>query len=565
MYKKNDKYTLSLAAASYKKKKVISRDVYEKQQLITESLQKTSQYLVVETDVKLILSKIAETFGKAIGAKYVNFWKFTPDKKGVYITAAYGMQKQYAVHSKEDPIELGTAWIGRAMKTGKIWSTSDAQKDPELPRSWLPAVKKQNYHGLLCMPLKRNNIVTGGMCIYYKNIHKFDYFEMSLAGIVANQAATAVANANLFDDLTAEKNKFQSTVQSLKDGLIIYDINDRVSFMNYKAEEFLWLSAKEVIGKKINLKAKQKNVYWKNIYNIKNLVQIDYTTKEYVADGPKKIVLEVTYVPVRDKYEKVGAMQVLRDITKEKEVEHLKSNFVSVASHQLRTPLSGMKWALDTLSRGEVGELNKEQKELIDRTYRSNEQLIALVRDLLDVSRIEEGKFGYDFVLDDLVKLVEEIYKDYNNIAENCDIKLVFNKPKIKMPPISFDTKKLDIAIRNVIDNALKYTLPGGRVEITFHLENKNKFLFLLIKDNGVGIPKEDHQHIFIKFFRAKNVVKLQTEGSGLGLYIAKEIAEKHNVLLTFESKENKGSTFYFQFPLNSDKMPKGKIEGIKI
>ncbi len=138
------------------------------------ALEKTSQFLAVETDIHLILTRIAETLLKAIGAKYVNFWDFTADKKSLFITAAAGMQQQYLEHSRRDPMALGTAWVGRAVASGEPWATIDVQEDPLLPPTWLPAVKKQDYHGLLCVPLMSKGEVTGGMCIYYKDIHEFD-------------------------------------------------------------------------------------------------------------------------------------------------------------------------------------------------------------------------------------------------------------------------------------------------------------------------------------------------------------------------------------------------------
>ena len=562
MKKKLKDFTVSYAAARRKRKKYISKSEYKRQRKLLSVLEKTSQYLAAETNLKLILSRIATTIGKALGAKYVNFWDFTPDKKGVYIIAAYGMQRAYITHSRIDPIPIGQAWVGRAMKTGKTWATSEIQKDPRLPHSWLPAVKKQDYHGLLCMPLMKKGEIIGGMCIYYKDVHEFDYLEMRLATIVANQSATAVANARLFAELLTEQEKTFATVQSLKDGLIMYDLKDRVVFFNPKAVEFLWLRAKDVIGKRIDEKFAKKSIYWKNLCNINRLVQTEYSTKEYTTEGPKKLILEITHIPVRDQQDrKIGAMKILRNITKEKEVELLKSSFVSTASHQLRTPLSAIKWSLDILVKETFGSLNQKQKSLIRKTFATNERLISLVGDLLDVSRIEEGKFGYNFTLGDISKLVKKLFNELKVNAERRNVDLKFKKPTTPLPQISFDANKLDISIRNVIDNAIRYTRPKGFVEI--ELRAGKHSLLLIIRDNGIGITKKDQKFIFVKFFRAKNAIRLQPEGSGLGLFIANSIAEKHNALLSFDSKENKGSTFIFQFPLEPKRMPKGMIKGL--
>src|SRR3989344_1196042 len=344
-------------------------------------------------------------------------------------------------------------------------------------------------------------------------------------------------------------------INSLHEGLIFYDLKGKITAFNLRSEELLWLNGKEIIGKYISQKTRKESVYWENLYNIKNLVQREFGIKEYTTKGPHKVILEITYVPVRDGYKKIGAMHVLRDITREKEIELLKSKFISTASHQMRTPLSGMKWAIDILRKGDAGDLNTEQKELTDKLFLTTDNLIRLINDMLDVTRIEEGKTGYNFVLGDLEKLVEKVIDDLNMNIRKKEIALTFKKQKQPLPKIAFDSDKLDIAVKNVIDNAIKYTRPNGNVAI--ELQAGKNSLLLTIKDDGIGIPKKDQKFIFVKFFRAENAIKFQTEGSGLVLYIAKSIMDKHNSIITFESEENKGAIFTLQFPIDPKKMLK--------
>src|SRR3989344_2234340 len=269
-----DYITTSLGAAKARfGKRPPSKKESERHYTVLAALEKTSQYLAIETDVKHILERIAETVGKALGAKYVNFWSHTEDRKGVYIVAAYGMQRQYIEHSRKTPIPLGQAWIGRAMKTGQAWATSNVQKDPYLPPNWLSPAKKQNYHGLLCTPLIRGKKSVGGMCIYYKDVHEFEYFEMSLATIVANQAATAVENAHIFDDLQAEREKTLSIVYSLNDGLILYDLSGTITLANPRAQEILLFDRVDVLNKKIDERAASGNIYLQNLYRARQTMQ----------------------------------------------------------------------------------------------------------------------------------------------------------------------------------------------------------------------------------------------------------------------------------------------------
>ncbi len=557
-YVETEEYTsMSLSAAKERRKMQFTPEESKRQTAVMEALEKTSQELVIETDIQLILERIAETLGVSLGAKYVNFWGFSPDKKGVSITAAYGMQQQYIEYSRIDPLPLGTAWIGRAMKTRQAWSTSNVQKDPYLPASWLPAVKKQAYHGLLCTPLVRGEKAIGGMCIYYEDMHGFDYFEMSVATIVANQAATAVENARIFGDLTTEKNKTTSIIYSLNDGLIMYDNENRIVFFNPKAQEFLLVGLREVIGKKQEEILPQSNIYLENLHRISLLVTADYETKEYTTDGPQKLILRVTQIPVNDtENKKIGVMHVLHNITREKEVEQLKASFVTVASHQLRTPLAGIKWTLDAFLKEEYGPLNQKQQELVKKVFGTNEHLINLINDLLDVSRIEEGKFGYTFTPGDVAEIVEKITKNLQTNAQAKNVALAFKRPEQPSPRTVVDASKLELAIQNLVDNAIKYSKPGGRVIV--ELREEGGFFLVIVTDNGIGIPEEDRAFVFNKFFRAKNAILYQTEGSGLGLFIAKSIVEKHNGTLTFTSKENDETTFAVHLPLDPQKMPRG-------
>jgi len=554
--------TTNYDLAKKSKKDVVTPESYANQQRALQAIEKTSQYLAVETNITTILEKIAETTATTLGAKQATLWDFTPDKKGAYIIAAYGMQQQYIDHSRKDPLPIGGAWLGRAMATGQAWATSDIQKDPVLPKSWLPAVIEQDYHGLLCVPLMKGSEIIGGMCIYHKDIYEYRFFELNVMTIIANQAATAVANARIFGDLTAEKNKTTSIIYSLNDGLVMYDNDARIILFNPKAQEFLLLGLGDVIGKRIEEASSEKSVYLKNLLNISRLTSRDHEIKEYTTEGPQKLVLRVTQIPVQDsKKQKIGVMHILHDITHEKEVEQLKASFVTTASHQLRTPLAGIKWSLSSFLKEEYGSLNPKQVEVAKKIFDANNHLIRLVNDLLDVSRIEEGRFGYAFVESDLSSIAEPIVESLQTNAQSRGVNLSFEKPSEPLHKVSVDGGKIELAIQNIIDNGVKYTNQKGSVSVSIRTEKD--FLVLVVKDTGIGIPQKDQPFIFNKFFRAENAVRYQTEGSGLGLFIANSIVGKHNGTVAFASKEGRGSTFVIRLPIDKNGMPKGKVEGL--
>lgn len=234
-----------------------------------------------------------------------------------------------------------------------------------------------------------------------------------------------------------------------------------------------------------------------------------------------------------------------------KEVDQMKTEFISVASHQLRTPLSAIKWILKMIIDGDMGTLNKDQKELLIKGYQSNERMIMLINDLLNVSRIEEGRFEYRFIRMQLEEVVDKVIEEMISEIKNRRIRFNYNKPPKPLPKVSIDPQKMHLVLQNLVDNALKYTPSKGIIVI--NLELRGNYIIFSVRDNGVGIPSYQRDKIFSKFFRADNVIRMQTEGSGLGLFIVKNIIENHNGDVWFESEEGKGSCFFFSLPCEVD------------
>jgi len=238
------------------------------------------------------------------------------------------------------------------------------------------------------------------------------------------------------------------------------------------------------------------------------------------------------------------------------EANRMKSEFVSIVSHQLRTPLSALKWSLDLLRSKRLGEINQKQKEYLDIINESGIKMIKLVNDLLNVNRIEEGRFTIVPKLFSLSTVIEEMVNELKLMAQAQHIELVFkNHPKGS--DIYADEEKIRMVIQNLVDNAIKYSKKeGGKVEITLNKE-KDKFIKVSVKDNGLGIPAMVQKQVFGKFFRGDNLVKQKVEGTGLGLFIAKGIVRISGGEMNFDSKEGIGSDFWFTLPVPSKKLIK--------
>lgn len=237
---------------------------------------------------------------------------------------------------------------------------------------------------------------------------------------------------------------------------------------------------------------------------------------------------------------------IIKSVEKLAEANKMKSEFIGIVSHQLRTPLTGIKWTINLITReykNKDEHLIQELKEISE----NNERMIKLVNDLLDVTKVEEKNIKLDLQEIDFKKLTEGIINEYLPLAKAKNIELKL-ETKGDFLPITTDRQGIEIVIRNLIDNAVKYIKNKGKVIIK--ISKKKKVLRFEVEDNGVGIPSRDQKNIFQKFFRSKNIMKHETVGTGLGLFIAKSTIKKLNGKIGFQSQEKRGTIFWFEIPI---------------
>ena len=223
-----------------------------------------------------------------------------------------------------------------------------------------------------------------------------------------------------------------------------------------------------------------------------------------------------------------------------------KTEFISVAAHELRTPLTAVKWIVQILHKDKSGNLNADQADQIGKLYTIVDKMVALVGDILNVSRIDEGRFGSTLKPQNILPLLQSVLTTVEINAQAKNVNLVKNIPA-SLPLVSLDEEHLKLSLDNIISNAIKYTPPAGQVTVTATPTKDN--LTITITDTGIGIDRADQTRIFDKFFRANNAMKHDTEGTGLGLFIARNIIEAHHGKITFTSELNKGTTFTVALP----------------
>jgi len=232
------------------------------------------------------------------------------------------------------------------------------------------------------------------------------------------------------------------------------------------------------------------------------------------------------------------------------EASRMKTEFINIVSHQLRTPLSSLRWAIELLISGNLGKVGEGQEEYFRIIKENISRINNLISELLTISRIESARFPLREEFFSLVEVVKELIAEFEPFAKASNVEIKFNFEE-KLPKAFADREKIKRTIENLLDNAIRYIGDKGKVEIK--VLKKNKFIYFEIKDNGVGIPKKDQKYIFEKFFRSENALRYQTQGSGLGLYIARAIIEKSGGRIGFQSKEGKGTTFWFILPIKKE------------
>lgn len=356
---------------------------------------------------------------------------------------------------------------------------------------------------------------------------------------------------NMLEDVEKARNRAEEErdrtaiiIKSFADGLLFFK-NNKIALINPKIEKFFGVSEKEIVGMTLSDLAKDKK--FKVLLKLIKEKGNSFSREELVWG--KDLAVEVSSTPVLKEKKNVGKIIIFHDISREKMIERMKTEFVSIAAHQLRTPLSAMKWILKMMIDGDLGKLTKNQKGFLEKTYQSNERMIHLINDLLNVARIEEGRFLQDVKKMDIVNMIEKRVVIARGLLKNKKVKLTFTKPKVKIPKINIDAEKMYLVVQNLIDNAV-YCTKEGKIEVAIDLTKDKNNILISIADTGIGIAQDQQPRIFTKFFRGANAVRMKTEGSGLGLFIVKNIINAHQGKIWFKSQEGKGSTFYFTLPI---------------
>lgn len=370
--------------------------------------------------------------------------------------------------------------------------------------------------------------------------------------------------ARSLTEVREEKDRINAILQSIGDGVFVIDKDNKITIFNKAATEISGFSEKEVVGKKYD---KVLKFIWEksgkvNDGFIKEAIRTGKVTKVknhtvLIRKDGKRVAVADSAAPFKDKKGKIiGCVVVFRDVTRERRISQMESEFVSIASHQLRTPITAIQWLMERILKKE--KISKKGREYLDSIHTSAQRLNTLVNLLLNVSKIEVGKISVSFAESEIVEFVKSYLEEWKALCVKKKLTLVFKKYP-KTLKVFTDNNLFRNVLQSLVSNAIEYTLEKGRIEVS--LEKKENSFLLVVNDTGIGIPKKEQATIFEKFTRGSNAKLLKTDGTGLGLYFTKQVVKLLGGKIWLKSEENKGTTFYVELPLNS----KTKVKSLNL
>lgn len=364
--------------------------------------------------------------------------------------------------------------------------------------------------------------------------------------------------------LDLAKQRADAIFASIGEGLIVVDEYGQISDINQSVSEILGYSKEELVGKWLPKAIVSKDDEGKDTPPTESPVSLALETGKPVSERINYVKKDGTSLPVQStaapfliEGKPQGAVIVFRDITKEREIDQAKDEFISLVSHQLRTPLTSIRLFSEMLFEGQVGNLNVKQKDYVDKIQLSTVRMIKLVIDILNTSRIEMGRVKVEPQPLQLADLIQTELDELEPVVKEKKVKIEFAKPPKLLPPLPLDEVLMDQVIHNLLTNAVRYTPAGGKV--TIGLDTNGKDYQVSVTDTGIGIPEDEQPKIFQRFFRAENAVRTEAEGTGLGLYLVKMILDIAGGKIWFESKQGKGTTFYVTIPSKGMKKRAGE------
>jgi PAS domain S-box-containing protein len=397
-----------------------------------------------------------------------------------------------------------------------------------------------------------------GVIYLFRSEYAFTQLDWQFLQGFADQAAIAVRNARLYHQLEAERSWLETIIANSAHGIMILGADRRVLVINQALAAMLGVTLEETLDKPCYEVLKLSHIQGDDFCQAEEPITFSgeeglHVEGDLLRPGGDRLVVSVTYTPLHDDEGTVVNVVVsVHDITRFREEEEMKSTFASIISHELKTPVALIKGYAQTLARPDAewdAETARQSLQIIEEEA---DRLEALINNLLDASRIQAGGLRLDFDDVDLQTLATKVAEAYRTQTEHHQIELDFPKP---LPLVRGDEERLRQVLTNLVGNAIKYSPNGGVIRIGGWREAVPDAptltrVVLYVADQGIGIPPQELDKIFDRFYRVDSTLRRSTTGSGLGLYLAKAIIEGHSGEIWARSEPGKGTTFFIALPV---------------
>lgn len=490
--------------------------------------------------------------------------------------AAWGREETLPTGGLWTQYKLGQGLAGRVMQSGQARIVADLNQDPD----WIPGRKADNRRSAIAIPLRTGDGLMGALLLFHSEIGYFTTDHLQLVKAAGTQIANAINNVSLYQLITdqaerlgtmlqeqaAEAAKNQAILNGIADGVLVLDARRHVVLLNPKTAEILdvdpfeveYEPLEQILGRsgspeKIEL---TQQLYDKLLEALAEIKQTEQPIQFRLESGSSTLIITLSSIALGTE-EKSSVVAVIRDVSREAEVERLKNEFISTISHELRTPLTSIKGYTDLLVSGspQVGALSPIQSRFVEVIQANANRLTNLVNEILEISRIETGRVKLKWESLDIIEIIHEVTVSFEGQLVQKTLELNLNLPE-NLPPVYTDRFRLMQILTNLIGNAWQYTPKGERINVYAELTADQQFVQIEVKDTGIGIPEPDLPYVFDRFFRSERHEVQVVDGSGLGLSITKSFVEMLGGKIWVNSLVDIGTTFGFTIPIDSNQRP---------
>jgi signal transduction histidine kinase len=498
-------------------------------------------------DLAEILSGALATTLEVIGEKSGEIFLLNEESGELYLHTYQGVSDAFV--AEESAIPQQECVCGEALRTRKAIVTDELATHPSQSRG---ACLREGFRACVRLPLLARGEVLGLLNIQSPERRQFTPADEELLTAIGHQIGIAIANAQLIEDAERRRATLDSVMRSLVDGLILVDRRGRIAYLNPRVEVILDLPADTLIGQ--GLDGLQQILAGRfadgnQLFSELGAAAVHAREIPVVEIGlvkPASKILQARFFPIHDDGgHHLGLGLVLRDITREKELDQMKSQLLATVSHELRTPLASIKGFATTLLRDDVNWDDRSRREFLSIIDEESDRLSELIGNLLDMSQIEAGTLRMEPEPTDLQPIIQETATEFQLMTHDHEIAVQVPR---SLPLVQVDARRARQVVRNLVENAVKYSPDGGL--ITISAEPHAEAVQISVADHGIGIEPQQLEHVFDRFYQVDNASTRKVGGSGLGLSICRAIIEAHEGLIWAVSQPGSGSTFHFTLPL---------------